>query len=289
MPYTSSMVRTVQLRSGRSVPALGQGTWGMGEDPAKRHTEIAALRLGLDLGMTLVDTAEMYGEGAAEEVVGEAITGRRGDVFLVSKIYPHNGTRFGTAVACERSLKRLRTNYLDLYLLHWRGSIPLAVTLDAFKLLKRAGKIRDYGVSNFDVDDMEEATALPGGDAIATDQVLYNLRHRGIEWDLLPWCRERRMPIMAYSPIEHGGRDQRGMLEDPPLKRIAARHSATPAQVALAWVLRHPDIIAIPKAARASHVRENRGALDIRLTAQDLSELDHAFPPPSGKVPLEVR
>jgi diketogulonate reductase-like aldo/keto reductase len=261
----------------------------MGEDRAKRQAEIAALRLGLDLGMTLIDTAEMYAEGGAEEVVAEAVAGRRTEVFLVSKVYPHNATRRGTAEACGRSLRRLKTDYLDLYLLHWRGSVPLAETLEAFRSLKGAGKIRDYGVSNFDQGDMEEASALPGGDEIATDQVLYNLKHRGIEWDLLPWCRERGIPVMAYSPIEHSPREQRGLLDHPSVKRVASRHGATPAQVALAWVLRQEGIVAIPKASSAAHVRENCAALDLTLTEEDLTELDQAFPPPHQKIPLEVK
>jgi diketogulonate reductase-like aldo/keto reductase len=200
----SREVRTLQLPSGIPMPVLGQGTWGMGEDQARRQTEVAALRLGLELGMTLIDTAEMYAEGGAEEVTAEAVAGRRTEVFLVSKIYPHNATRHGAVEACERSLQRLKTDYLDLYLLHWRGAVPLAETLEAFQSLKQAGKIREYGVSNFDVRDLEEASAMPGGDEIATNQVLYNLMHRGIEWDLLPACRERGIPIMAYSPIEQG-------------------------------------------------------------------------------------
>jgi len=283
MAKVSTKIRTLLLPSGTAIPVLGQGTWGMGEDPAKQEAEVAALRLGLDLGLTLIDTAEMYGEGGAEEVVGEAIAGRRHDVFLVSKVYPHNATLHGAGEACERSLARLGTDYLDLYLLHWRESVPLAETLAAFQSLKRLGKIRDYGVSNFDVDDMEEANALPGGEDIATNQVMYNLAHRGIEWDLLPWCRERGIPIMAYSPIDQGG-----MLEHPQLKAVAARHDATPAQVALAWLLDR-DVVAIPKASSAAHVRENRGALDLTLTDEDLSDLDRAFPPPRRKVALEVR
>ena len=201
--------KTLPLPSGRRIPILGQGTWRMAEDPAKRDEEIAALRLGLDLGMTLIDTAEMYGEGAAEELIGEAIAGRRDEVFLVSKVYPHNATRTGAAQACERSLRRLRTDYVDLYLLHWRQSVPIAETLDAFQALKKAEKILDYGVSNFDVDDMKEAFALPGGDEIATDQVFYNLKQRGIERGLMPWCRERGVPIMAYSPVGHSPRTQK--------------------------------------------------------------------------------
>jgi len=255
----------------------------MGENPSQRSAEIAALRLGLDLGMTLIDTAEMYADGGAEEVVGEAIAGRRADVFLVTKVYPHNADRRGAVEACERSLRRLGTDSLDLYLLHWRGSAPLAETLDAFQSLRQSGKIREYGVSNFDPDDMQEAANLLGGREIATDQVLYNLMHRGIEWDLLPWCRERGMPIMAYSPIEQGA-----MSGHPQLKSLAARHRATPAQLALAWLLRMPDVVAIPKAGSLDHVRENRAALDLVLGGEDLAELDRAFPPPRKKMPLDM-
>jgi diketogulonate reductase-like aldo/keto reductase len=260
----------------------------MAEDPAKRKTEIAALRLGLDLGITLIDTAEMYGEGAAEELIGEVIAGRRSEVFLVSKVYPHNATRHGAIQACERSLRRLRTDYLDCYLLHWRGSVPLIETIEAFQTLRQAGKILDYGVSNLDVDDMEEAFALPGGDEIVTDQVLYNLVHRGIEWDLLPWCRERGLPIMAYSPIGHSGGEKKEILKNAVVKSIAARHHATPAQIALAWLAQR-DVVAIPKASSLEHVRENRGALDLKLTNKDFLELDKAFPPPTEKIPLEMK
>jgi diketogulonate reductase-like aldo/keto reductase len=283
------MIRTVRLSSRVSIPVLGQGTWGMGEDRAKRQTEIAALRLGLDLGMTLIDTAEMYGEGGAEEMIGEAIAGRRSDVFLVSKVYPHNATRTGAVEACERSLQRLKTEYLDLYLLHWRGSAPLTETFDAFRSLKQVGKIRDYGVSNFDQDDMAEVNNIPGGDKIVTDQVLYNLARRGIEWDLLPWCRERAISIMAYSPIDHSRSTRSGMLGDPQLISIASRHGVTPAQVALAWLLQQEGVIVIPKAAQEPHVRENRAALDLRLTDEDLTDLDQAFPPPRKKTALEMR
>jgi diketogulonate reductase-like aldo/keto reductase len=286
---TDLKIRALTLPSGRSIPVLGQGTWGMGESRAQRQAEIAALRLGLDLGMTLIDTAEMYGEGGAEEVVAEAIMGRRPEVFLVSKVYPHNATRRGAVEACDRSLQRLKTDHLDLYLLHWRGSVPLVEPLEAFQWLKRAGKILDYGVSNFDRDDMQEALASPGGREIVTDQVLYNLRHRGIAWDLLPWCRERGIPIMAYSPIEHSPIEQRGMLDHPALTSVASRHSATPAQVALAWLLRQEDIIVIPKTSHPAHLRQNREAIDLRLTDDDLAALDQAFPPPRKKMPLALR
>src|ERR1051325_1639056 len=240
MSKNAARVRTTLLPSGRQIPVLGQGTWMMGEDASRRQEEIAALRLGFDLGMTLIDTAEMYGEGGAEEVVGEAIRDRsRSEVFIVSKVYPHNATRRGAVEACKQSLRRLKVEYIDLYLLHWRENVPLRETLDAFKFLKDTGKIRDYGVSNFDVDDMEEAYALPGGDEIATNQVLYNLVHRGIEWDLLAWCRTRRIPIMAYSPLGINAAEQKRMLGHSNIKEVAARHNATPAQIALAWLLRH--------------------------------------------------
>ena len=260
----------------------------MGEDPSLSKGEIAALRIGLDLGMTLIDTAEMYGEGAAEEVVGEAISHRRADVFVVSKVYPHNATRRKAVDACLQSLGRLKTTYLDLYLLHWRGDVPLSQTLAAFQQLKEDGQIRDYGVSNFDVADMEEAFALPGGDEIATNQVLYNLLHRGIEWDLIPWCRERRIPIMAYSPIGNNRAEQKRLFGNPVVKSVASRHLATPAQIALAWLLRQPDLVVIPKASKPAHIRENRAAHDIQLTERDLADLDQAFPPPNRKIPLET-
>ncbi|WP_020666378.1 aldo/keto reductase [Amycolatopsis nigrescens] len=271
-------MREVGLPSGEEVPALGQGTWHFAESGKRRRDEIAALRTGLDLGMTLVDTAEMYGDGAAEELTGEAIDGRRDDVFLVSKVLPSNASRTGTVEACERSLRRLGTDRIDLYLLHWPGHHPLTDTVEAFEELQRAGKIRHWGVSNFDLDELGE---VPEG--AATDQVLYNLSRRGIEYDLLPECRHRGLPVMAYSPIEQGR-----ILRDPALRLVAERHSAGAAQVALAWVLRHEGIIAIPKAGTAEHVRENHAALELRLTEDDLSELDRAFPAPAGPTPLEI-
>jgi diketogulonate reductase-like aldo/keto reductase len=276
-------IRTLRLPTGRAIPALGQGTVRMGDDPGKRRDEVAALRLGLDLGLTLIDTAEMYADGGAEKVVGEAIKGRRDEVFLNSKVLPDNATRDGTIEACERSLKRLKTDYLDLYLLHWRESVPLEGTLEGFQALKRAGKIRDYGVSNFEPDDMEEARALPGGEDIVTNQVMYNLSHRGIEWDLLPWCRMRGLPIMAHSPLDEGRLATR-----PKLKPIAKRHGLSPAQVALAWLLGQEGIVVFPKASDQAHVRENRAALDVRLTDEDIKELDRAFRPPRKKVALQT-
>ena len=289
MSEKATSVRTTLLPSERPMPVLGQGTWRMGEERSRRQAEIAALRLGLDQGMTLIDTAEMYGEGGAEEVVGEAIKDRsRSEVFIVSKVYPHNASRRGAIEACERSVRRLKVEYIDLYLLHWRGDVPLQETLEAFQSLKDAGTIRDYGVSNFDVDDMEEAYELPGGAEIGTNQVLYNLAHRGIEWELLPWCRERRIPIMAYSPLGSDAAELKRMLGHANIKKVAERHNVTPAQIALAWVLRHPDVIVIPKASKPEHIRQNRAAHDIELTDQDLKELDHAFPPPNRKIPLEM-
>jgi diketogulonate reductase-like aldo/keto reductase len=277
-----------RLPSGTPIAPLGQGTWAIGDDRAKRQAEITALCLGLDLGLALIDTAEMYGDGRSEQLVAEAIAGRRAEVYLVSKVYPHNATRRGTIEACKRSLRRLETDYLDLYLLHWRASQPLDETLGAFTSLKESGLIRDYGVSNFDQNDMEEAVALPGGGEIATNQVLYNLKHRGIEWDLLPWCRKRGMPIMAYTPLGNSGSEQRRILDHAPVQAIAARHAATPAQVALAWVLRQPGVVAIPKASSETHVRENRNALDLKLSDEDLRELDGAFAPPRRRTPLEM-
>jgi diketogulonate reductase-like aldo/keto reductase len=276
-------MRYRRLPGGDEVPVLGLGTWGMGEARTSGPDMVAALRLGLDLGMTLIDTAEMYGEGGAEEVTGKAIAGRRDGVFLVSKVYPHNATRQGAIAACERSLKRLGTDRLDLYLLHWRGEVPLAETLEAFAALRRAGKIRHYGVSNFGIADMVELMSLPGGSDTAANQVLYNLSRRGIEWDLLPWCREHRMPVMAYSPIEQGR-----LLGKRALSELARRRGVTPAQVALAWLLAREPVIAIPKAGQPAHVRENRAALDLVLAPEELAELDRAFPPPDHAKPLEM-
>jgi diketogulonate reductase-like aldo/keto reductase len=282
-------MNTVLLPSGRPIPVLGQGTWGMGEDPSTKAAEVAALRLGMDLGMSLIDTAEMYGEGGAEEVVGAAIAGSRAEAFLVSKVYPHHADRPGVQAACERSLRRLGTDHLDLYLLHWRGTVPLAETLEAFEALKRAGKIRDFGVSNFDLGDMQEAQGLPGGKHIATNQVLYNLARRGIEWDLLDWCRGRGMPVMAYSPLESAPGEQGRMLARTGLQAVAARHDASPAQIALAWLLRQEGVVAIPKAVKPAHLRSNRAALDLVLDAEDLAELDRDFAPPRRHIPLEMR
>jgi len=275
-------MRTLALANGETIPVLGQGTWCMAEKPRSRESEISALRRGLDLGMRLVDTAEMYADGASEELVGEALAGRRDEVFLVSKVLPQNASRRGTIAACERSLQRLDTDRLDLYLLHWRGGVPLEETVEALARLKRDGKIRHWGVSNFDLDDMRELEALAGGEAVV-NQVLYNLTRRGIEYDLLPWCRSSGIAVMAYSPIEQGK-----LLGHPVLRQVAARYDATAAQVALSWVLRQQGVVAIPKAGRAVHVEENREAAELALTEADLAELDRAFRPPTSPRPLEM-
>ena len=275
--------RMIRLPSGEDVPALGQGTWFMGDRQERRSDEIKALQCGIDLGMTLIDTAEMYGNGASETLVGDAIRDRRDGVCLVSKVLPSHASSEGTISACEASLKRLGTDRIDLYLLHWRGAFPFAETIEAFDQLMRAGKIRHWGVSNLDPDDMQELIGVPGGSAVQTDQVLFNLSRRGIEFDLLPWCRSRSLPIMAYSPIEQGR-----LLHDPMLNAIAKAHHATPAQIALAWLLRQEGVIAIPKAGRPSHVEENFRALNIQLSKDDLAALDRAFPPPSAPMPLEI-
>lgn len=278
--------KVFHLRSGAAVSRLGQGAWQIGEDRRQRSSELTALQAGLELGMTLIDTAEMYGDGGSEQLVADAIAGRRReDVYLVSKVLPENASRRGTITACEQSLERLRTDYLDLYLLHWRGSIPLGETLDAFAKLRERGLIRHYGVSNFDRADLEEAALLPAGAQVATNQVLYNLEQRGIEWDLLPWCRERAMPVMAYSPL---GSHSRRLRTHPVLKRLAARLGASPARVALAWLLRQPDIVVIPKAASEEHVRDNHAALELTLSADDIAELDRTFPPPTRATPLAM-
>lgn len=279
-------MKTVGFPSGVVVPALGQGTWNMGEEAARKQDEVRALQIGLDLGMTLIDTAEMYGDGGAEIVVGEAIAGRRDEVYLVTKVYPHNANFDGAQAACERSLRRLKVDCVDLYLLHWPGPFSLDETFDAFEALKKAGKIKAFGVSNFDLEGMRDAVDCG---AVATDQVLFNLMKRGIEFDLLPWCREQRLPLMAYSPLESTGREQAALLDNPGLRAVAAAHGVTPAQIALAWVLHQDGVIAIPKAVDPVHLRANRAAADIRLSAEDLAALDRAFPPPRRARALDMR
>ena len=276
-------MKTVRLPSGEMVPALGQGTWHVGDSRATRAEEIATLREGLDLGLRLIDTAEMYGEGAAEELVGEALAGRRDEAFVVSKVYPHNASRPGLVAACERSLKRLGTDRIDLYLLHWRGNVPFADTIAGFEALQAAGKIRYFGISNLDIDDMREWWSIPAGRALATNQVLYNLARRGPEWDLLPWLAERKIPLMAYSPIE-----QAQLLRHAGLIGFAHDHGMTPAQAALAWLLANDGVIAIPKTGNRTRLRENAGALDHTLDAQQMAELDRLFAPPRRAAPLEM-
>ena len=272
---------TVTLAGGETVLAFGLGTWHMGEDRRRAADETKAVRLGIELGLTLIDTAEMYGNGRAEEIVAEAAAGLRDRLFIVSKVLPYNASRRGVVEACERSLKRLRTDRIDLYLLHWRGSVPLAETLAGFEALQRAGKIRHHGVSNFNTEDMRDWVALTGGETVAANQILYNLSRRGPEFELVPWCRERGVAIMAYSPLEQGR-----MLDNRMLREIASRHNATAAQVALAWLLRQEGMIVIPKATKLDHVRENRAAADLLLAGDDLAALDRAFPPPTRRTPL---
>jgi aldehyde reductase len=276
-------MKRVALPSGETVPALGQGTWHFGEQLDRREEEIATLRRGIDLGMTLIDTAEMYGDGKSEMVVGEAIRGLRDKVFIVTKVYPHNASRRAMHAACNNSLERLHIDAIDLYLLHWPGSVPLAETVEAFEALKRAGKIRHWGVSNFDLDLMQELTAEAGGGAVQTNQVLYNLSQRGIEWDLLPWLRRQRIPVMAYSPMDEGR-----LLRTRAMTVFAKKHEMTPAQVAIAWLLAQDGVIAIPKTGNRARLEENAGALAHPLTTAQLAELDLLFPPPTGPTPLAM-
>jgi diketogulonate reductase-like aldo/keto reductase len=276
-------MRSVTLKTDEKVPVLGLGTWRMGERKAERAAEVKAVRLGLDLGLRLIDTAEMYGEGGAEEIVAEAMGDMRDEVYLVSKVYPHNASRKGAIAACERSLKRLETDRLDLYLLHWRGSHPLAETVEAFEALKKAGKIRSWGVSNLDADDMDELAGVPNGGNCAANQVLYHLGSRGIEWQLLDTCQKANIMVMAYSPLGQGP-----LLRKPALGKIAEKHGCDPGAVALAWVLRQPGVITIPKAVKPEHVRANIKALDVKLDAEDLAALDAGFPPPRRAGPLAM-
>ncbi|MEC5341624.1 aldo/keto reductase [Brenneria populi] len=281
-------IKQVRFPDGATVPAIGQGTWFMGENPQTKAQEVKALQAGIDRGLTLIDTAEMYADGGAERVVGEAIRGRRDKVYLVSKVYPHNAGGEKAVKACEQSLARLQTDYIDLYLLHWRGGVPLTETITAMRQLQRAGKIGRWGVSNLDTDDMHELWSLEGGRECMTNQVLYHLASRGIEFDLLPWCQQHHVPVMAYCPIAQAGRLRNGLFTHPVINAIARQHGITPAQVLLAWAIRHPGIIAIPKASSAQHIRENAQVLDIVLHADDLAVLDQAFPPPKGKQRLDV-
>jgi diketogulonate reductase-like aldo/keto reductase len=278
-------MRTVTLPGGQTVPAIGQGTWYMGERRTDTQREADALRLGIDLGMTLIDTAEMYASGGAEEVVAQAVSGNRDRVFIVSKVLPQNASRSGVAAACDRSLKRLRTDRIDLYLLHWRGGHPLAETVAAFEALKAAGKIRYWGVSNFDTDDMQELLGVPGGTGCAANQVLYHPDSRGIEFELLPWCLQHKIPIMAYSPLGH---HVRRLLGSSALQAVARRHGSSPAAIAVAWGLRGGNVVSIPKAADPAHVQENAQAAEIDLSAEDLKAIDAVHRPPAGKVALDL-
>jgi diketogulonate reductase-like aldo/keto reductase len=276
-------MKTISLSDGERIPMLAQGTWRMGEAKREHKDEVAALRLGIELGMTLIDTAEMYGDGGAEKVVADAIEGQRDRVFVVTKVYPHNASRTELPKACERSLKRLRIDTIDLYLLHWRErNTPLEETVEVFEKLRAAGRIKRWGVSNFDVDDMKELWSLEDGTNCAANQVLYNLQNREIESDLLPWCQKKKIPVMAYSPVGHG----RGLLENATLKKIASRQDASPAQIALAWVLRQTGVIVIPKASTEEHVRENARSVKIKVTNEDFADLDLEFPPPKSKKSL---
>ncbi len=274
---------TYTFRNNRSVLALGQGTWNMGDSDTHRKTELEALRTGIDLGMTIIDTAEMYGKGRSERLVGEAIKGRRDNVFLISKVLPSNASRHGTLKACENSLKRLQTDYLDMYLLHWQGKYPFEETVEAMLQLQKEGKIRNWGVSNMDVAEMEEFYSISDGNTCAANQVLYNLTRRGIEFDLIPWCRKNNIPVIAYSPVE-----QARLHNNKLLSEIARKHNATPTQIALAWVMRNPGVIAIPKASSAKHVEENFNSLSIELTDEDLQQIDKVFLAPTRKIPLEM-
>jgi aldehyde reductase len=276
-------MKHVVLPCGEAVPALGQGTWHIGDDARTRAQEIDCIRRGIDLGLTLIDTAEMYGDGRSETLVGEAIAGRRSEVFIVSKVYPHNASRRPMHVACANSLNRLRIDTIDLYLLHWAGDVPLAETVAAFEALQQAGKIRHWGVSNLDLASMEDLQGVPGGASVQTDQVLYNLGRRGIEWDLLPWLRRRRTPVMAYSPLEEGR-----LLRHGGLANFSRRHAMAPAQAAIGWLLAQDGVIAIPKTGSRDRLEQNAAALDRPLSAPQLAELDALFPPPDGPTPLEM-
>lgn len=276
-------MKMVLLHDGTQVPAVGLGTWRMGEDQARRSAEIATIRQALESGPALIDTAEMYGEGRAEQLIGEAIRDKRDLAYIVSKVYPHNAGRQRMRSACEQSLKRLKTDRIDLYLLHWRGTVPLPEIVDGFLSLQEAGKIRHFGVSNLDYADMQELWNIREARGASTNQVLYNLTRRGIEWDLLPWCRQQRMPVMSYSPFEQGM-----LLSHPAVRQFAAAHRLTPSQVALGWLLARDNVIVIPKTSHPERLAENMRAAEIELTPEQLAELDDLFPPPAGPTPLEV-
>lgn len=285
----TALQKTVRLPDGRNIPRLGQGTWRMGENMAKRKAEIQSLQLGIKQGMTLIDTAEMYGSGGAEELTGEAIKDFfRNELFLVSKVYPYNAGRADIFKSCENSLKRLGVDSLDLYLLHWRGSVPLRETVECMQILARDGLIKGWGVSNFDLQDMEDLWNVPGGDACLVNQVLYHLGSRGIEFDLLPWMREKKIPVMAYSPLAQAGRLRNGLMQNTALLEVCRRHNAQPGQILLAFVLHGKDTVAIPKAVSAEHVLKNAAAAELKLTDDDIAALNEAYPTPAGKKPLDM-
>ncbi|MCS3602648.1 diketogulonate reductase-like aldo/keto reductase [Buttiauxella sp. BIGb0471] len=282
------MAQQILFSDSQPLPAIGQGTWYMGENAAQQTDEVNALRAGIDLGLTLIDTAEMYANGGAEKVVGEAISGRRDEVFLVSKVYPWNAGEQSAITACENSLKRLKTDYLDLYLLHWRGDIPLEETVSVMQHLVAQGKIRRWGVSNLDYSDMQELWNVAGGRECATNQVLYHLASRGIEYDLLPWSQQQRMPVMAYCPLAQAGRLRSGLMNHPVLNQLANQKGTTVAQLLLAWVIHHDGVIAIPKAGTVAHVKENAAALEIELSQEEIELMEKAFPAPGRKTPLDM-
>ncbi|WES70233.1 aldo/keto reductase [Superficieibacter sp. HKU1] len=282
------MTKSIHFRHQATLPAIGQGTWYMGESRSQRAAEVAALRAGVEQGLTLIDTAEMYADGGAEEVVGEALKGIRDKVFLVSKVYPWNAGGKKAIAACEASLRRLGTDHLDLYLLHWRGNYSLAETVEVMETLIAQGKIARWGVSNLDSDDMQELWQVDGGQQCATNQVLYHLASRGIEYDLLPWCQQQSLPVMAYCPLAQAGRLRNGLLNNNAVLEIARTHNASAAQILLTWVISHQGVMAIPKASSVAHVKENAAALNISLSADDLAKLDRAFPAPQRKMPLDV-
>lgn len=281
-------IKTVTFADMAPLPAIGQGTWYMGEQASLRQQEVAALRKGIDLGLTLIDTAEMYADGGAEEIVGQAIKGQRDRVFLVSKVYPWNADVKKGVAACDASLRRLGTDFIDLYLLHWRGDIALDASVELMETLQRQGKIGRWGVSNLDYDDMQALWSVEGGSACSTNQVLYHLASRGIEYQLLPWCQQQAMPVMAYCPLAQAGRLRTGLMNHPVVNQIARQHNASVAQILLAWVISHQGVMAIPKAATAEHVQQNADALKIALTEDDCLQLEKAFPAPGRKTPLEM-
>ncbi|ATZ11740.1 aldo/keto reductase [Erwinia amylovora] len=282
------MSRTVVFTDGAVLPAIGQGTWFMGEEAGQHRQEVTALQAGLDMGLTLIDTAEMYADGGAERVVGDALIGRRDSAWLVSKFYPWHAGEFDALAACERSLKRLKTDYLDLYLLHWRGNIPLEETIRAMDALQQQGKIRRWGVSNFDSDSLQELWSEKGGNTCAGNQILYHLASRGVEFDLLPACQQQGMPVMAYCPLARAGRLRGALMNHPVLQQIAQQKRISIAQLLLAWVIRNDGVIAIPKASSIAHVKDNAAALGITFNSDELALINQAFPPPTVRVPLDV-